>query len=118
MSVVYPVSRGVAPVLVLAFGAGRARRGRVGALRRPACSRCPAACSLVVGWTHGGRSTARRDLFFGLAIAVTIAAYTLVDAEGVEHAARRPTCLMLAPSALVYAALLCPAAARGSCAPS
>ena len=49
----------------------------------------------------------RRDLLFGLAIAVTIAAYTLVDAEGVDRA-RAPSylLLLLGPSALIYAAAL------------
>ena len=49
----------------------------------------------------------RRDLLFGLAIAVTIAAYTLVDAEGVDHAqAPAYLFLLLAPSSAVYAAAL------------
>jgi drug/metabolite transporter (DMT)-like permease len=48
-----------------------------------------------------------RDLLFGLTIAVTIAAYTLVDAEGVDHAqAPAYLFLLLAPSSVVYAAAL------------
>jgi drug/metabolite transporter (DMT)-like permease len=48
-----------------------------------------------------------RDLLFGLAIALTIAAYTLVDAEGVDRAqAPAYLFLLLAPSSAVYAAAL------------
>ena len=48
-----------------------------------------------------------RDLLFGLTIAVTIAAYTLVDAEGVDHAqAPAYLFLLLAPSSVVYAGAL------------
>jgi drug/metabolite transporter (DMT)-like permease len=50
---------------------------------------------------------ARRDLLFGLAIALTIAAYTLVDAEGVDRAhAPAYLFLLLAPSSVIYAAAL------------
>jgi drug/metabolite transporter (DMT)-like permease len=50
---------------------------------------------------------ARRDLLFGAAIAVTIAAYTLVDAEGVDRAhAPAYLFLLLAPSSVIYAAAL------------
>jgi drug/metabolite transporter (DMT)-like permease len=48
-----------------------------------------------------------RDLLFGLAIALTIAAYTLVDAEGVDRAqAPAYLFLLLAPSSVLYAAAL------------
>jgi drug/metabolite transporter (DMT)-like permease len=107
VSVVYPVARGVAPVLVLAFGAAVLGEG--------------ASLGQVLGvvaisggvFLVGARSAeelehpARRDLQFGLAIALTIAAYTLVDAEGVDRA--RPAAylfLVLAPASSVYAALL------------
>jgi drug/metabolite transporter (DMT)-like permease len=58
---------------------------------------------------HPGEELAgrRRNLLFGLAIALTIAAYTLVDAEGVDHAeAPAYLFLLLAPSAAVYAGAL------------
>jgi drug/metabolite transporter (DMT)-like permease len=46
-------------------------------------------------------------VLFGLAIAATIAAYTLVDAEGVDHAqAPAYLALLLTPSALIYAIVL------------
>jgi drug/metabolite transporter (DMT)-like permease len=52
-------------------------------------------------------SPPRRDLWFGLAIATVIAAYTLVDAEGVERA--DPVAylaLVLAPCALLFPAVV------------
>ena len=53
----------------------------------------------------------RRDLLFGAAIALTISAYTLVDAEGVDRAqAPAYLLILLAPSSVIYAATL---AARG-----
>jgi uncharacterized membrane protein len=128
VSVVYPVSRGVAPVLVLVFGAvvlsEGASVGQVFGVLAVA-----AGVLLVGGRTAGNEGVgstgsgakwvhidpeldrppprARRDLLFGLAIALTIAAYTLVDAEGVDRA-RAPSylLLLLAPAALIYAAAL------------
>jgi uncharacterized membrane protein len=101
VSVVYPVSRGVAPVLVLVFGAlvlseDASAAQAVGVLT-------VAVGVVLVGARRLGG--ARRDVLFGLALALTIAAYTLVDAEGVERA-RAPAYLflLLAPSACVYAA--------------
>jgi uncharacterized membrane protein len=112
VSVVYPVSRGTAPVLVLAFGAAALDQGAttgqvLGVL----------AVSAGVFLVGARRETSAmrkkldkppaRDLLFGLAIALTIAAYTLVDAEGVDHAqAPAYLFLLLAPSAVVYAAAL------------
>jgi drug/metabolite transporter (DMT)-like permease len=50
---------------------------------------------------------ARRDFVFGLAIALTIASYTLVDARGVDHAEPAAyLALLLTPSAVIYAAAL------------
>ena len=95
VSVVYPVSRGTAPVLVLIFGAI--------VLGEDATA---AQAAGVAGVSAHAR-LARRDLLFGIGIAMTIAAYTLVDAEGVDHA-RAPAYLflLLAPSAAVYAAAM------------
>jgi drug/metabolite transporter (DMT)-like permease len=108
VSVVYPVSRGTAPVLVLAFGAAVLSEGAtavqvVGVL-------AVSAGVFLVGARRGAVAAdpnVRRDLLFGLAIALTIAAYTLVDAEGVDHAqAPAYLFLLLAPSSAVYAAAL------------
>jgi len=55
--------------------------------------------------TRGGTQidSPRRDLLFGLAIGVVIAAYTLVDSEAVEHADPIAyLALVVAPCALVY----------------
>jgi drug/metabolite transporter (DMT)-like permease len=123
VSVVYPVSRGVAPVLVLAFGAAFLAEGASPAQTAGVVA-VAAGVFLVGGRTAGdqgaGRETsairkkfvpqgslARRDVLFGLAIALTIAAYTLVDAEGVDHAqAPAYLLLLLAPAAIVYAGAL------------
>ena len=52
------------------------------------------------------KSATLRDLAFGLAIAAMIAAYTLVDAEGVEHADPLAyLALVIAPCALLFPAV-------------
>jgi drug/metabolite transporter (DMT)-like permease len=114
LSVVYPVARGVAPVLVLVvagtagLGEGVGVLGAVGVL-------CVVAGVLVVSgplsWITpppaGQGRTARRDLGFGLAIAAVIAAYTLVDSEGVQRAAPVTyLALVLVPSAILYPAVV------------
>ena len=112
VSVVYPVSRGTAPVLVLAFGAlflseGASTAAVMGVIAVSAgvflvgVGREPSAMRKKIVQPPG------RDLLFGFAIAVTIAAYTLVDAEGVDHAqATAYLFLLLAPSSVVYAGAL------------
>jgi drug/metabolite transporter (DMT)-like permease len=81
LSLVYPVSRGVAPVLVLvgatATGSALGIRAALGVIL------VGAGVVLVRGLrrpvdTHG--------LLLALAIAGTIAGYTLVDKQGIEHA--------------------------------
>jgi drug/metabolite transporter (DMT)-like permease len=111
VSVVYPISRGTAPVLVLVVAAIALGEG-VPALA--AVGICSVACGvLLVGARGAAHEPAARDVLFGLAIAATIAAYTLVDAEGVDHAqAPAYLALLLTPSALVYALALA-AAGRG-----
>jgi uncharacterized membrane protein len=112
VSVVYPVSRGAAPVLVLAFGAlflgeGASTAAVMGVF-------AVAAGVFLVGAGREVRTyrpklvqPPARDLVFGLAIAFAIAAYTLVDAEGVDHAqAPAYLFLLLAPSSAIYAAAL------------
>jgi drug/metabolite transporter (DMT)-like permease len=81
LSVVYPVARGVAPVLVLVvgvalLGAATSAGEVVGVL-------LVAAGVLLV---RGIRVEPGPGVPFGLAIACTIAAYTLVDNRGIEHA--------------------------------
>jgi drug/metabolite transporter (DMT)-like permease len=108
LSVVYPISRGVAPVLVLAVG--------VVALGAESSARQAAGVCLVgfgVVLVRGlRRSVERVGVLFGLVIAGVIAAYTLLDDRGVEHAAPFVylELSMLVPAA-VYTAFL--AARRG-----
>jgi drug/metabolite transporter (DMT)-like permease len=98
LSLVYPLSRGAAPVLVLiastvagtALGAGEA----IGVL-------VIAAGILMVQGLE--RPHDLRDIAFVAGVAICIAAYTLVDKEGVSHA--RPIAyleLVLGMAALVY----------------
>jgi uncharacterized membrane protein len=97
LSVIYPIARGSAPVVVLVFGAIALSEdvplgAAVGVL-------AIAAGVMLVGWPW----RPARDLLFGLAIGAVIAAYTLVDSEAVEHADPIAyLCLVVAPSALVY----------------
>lgn len=99
LSVVYPISRGVAPVLVLVIG--------VAALGHSTSAGQVAGVCLVAGGillVRGARPTAGRGVAFGLAIACVIATYTLVDKRGVSHAGALPylELSMLGP-AVVYA---------------
>ena len=79
LSVVYPVARGAAPVLVLCAGAVALGNGT---------SAAEAAGVVVVGLgilvVRGARGG--RGLRLGLAIACCIAGYTLVDSRGIRHA--------------------------------
>jgi drug/metabolite transporter (DMT)-like permease len=112
VSVVYPVSRGTAPVLVLAFGA--LLLGEGASVVQVAGVVAVSAGVFMVGARRETSAMRKkldihpaRDLLFGAAIALTIASYTLVDAEGVDRAhAPAYLFLLLAPSAVVYAAAL------------
>jgi drug/metabolite transporter (DMT)-like permease len=84
MSVVYPLARGVAPVLVLvvgvaALGAGASLAQSVGVVA--------VGCGVLL--VRGLRidSTAARGVLLSLAVAGCIAGYTLTDKHGIEHAA-------------------------------
>ncbi len=99
LSVVYPVARGGAPVLVLVIGV-------VALGRSTSWSQAAAVLFVVAGvlLVRGLRSTAWGPLVFGLTIACCIAGYTLVDQHGVQHAGPIPylELSMLGP-ALIYA---------------
>jgi drug/metabolite transporter (DMT)-like permease len=77
LSVVYPVARGLAPVLVLAVGIASATTGEVVGV-------------VLVGagvlLVRGLRRPEGRGVLLGALIAVCIAAYTLLDNRGIEHA--------------------------------
>jgi drug/metabolite transporter (DMT)-like permease len=106
VSVVYPVARGLAPVVVL--GAGAVVLGEtvsfgaaIGVLAVAAGIFLVSPKLTVHSAANFGRS--RRDLLFGVAIGVVIAAYTLVDAEGVERADPIAyLALVTAPCAALY----------------
>jgi drug/metabolite transporter (DMT)-like permease len=105
LSVVYPVARGVAPVLVLvvgvaALGVGTSPSETAGVLL------VAAGVLLVRGLGRGSGGVG-----FGLAIGACIAAYTLTDARGVDHADPLAyLILVMAPASLAYFAVI---AARG-----
>ncbi|HXG75035.1 MAG TPA: EamA family transporter [Gaiellaceae bacterium] len=81
VSLVYPIARGAAPVLVLA-GASAAGQG-VGGWQAAGVLLVGAGVALVPGARRG---VDLRGILLGLAIAATIAGYTLVDKQGIEHA--------------------------------
>ena len=107
VSVVYPVARGSAPVVVLLFSAIALKEG-VPAGAVAGILPWPSASSSW-GWALSCADVAQkdappmRDVWFGLAIGLFIAAYTLVDSEGVERADPIAyLALVVAPCALVY----------------
>ena len=85
LSVVYPVARGGAPVLVLAVS--------VAVLGAGTSAHQVAAVALVVAGVLLVRGFGRADstgLAFGVAIACCIAGYTLIDKHGIAHAGPVP----------------------------
>jgi drug/metabolite transporter (DMT)-like permease len=104
LGVVYPTARGLAPVLVLAAGVFGLGKG-VSVLAALGVV-LVAAAVLLVGARRETRAPrekfdeppggGRRDLGFGLAIGVTIAGYTLVDSEGLDHADPIPYLFLIA----------------------
>ena len=98
LSFVYPVARGVAPVLVLLVGVVALGTGASAAQAAGVCL-VGLGVLLVRGLGHGDRV----GLTFGLAIAATIAAYTLVDKHGIAYASPLVYLeLGMAPAALGY----------------
>jgi drug/metabolite transporter (DMT)-like permease len=101
LGVVYPTARGSAPVLVLAagvlgLGTGVSGLGVVGIL-------LVATGVLAVGFRRSSPDLLSRDALIGLAIGTTIAAYTLVDSEGLDHADPLPYLFLVAAvSAVAY----------------
>jgi drug/metabolite transporter (DMT)-like permease len=106
VSVVYPVARGLAPVVVL--GAGAVVVGETVSFGAAVGVLAVAAGIFLVSrrfpvHMSGNRRRSRRDLLFGVAIGLVIAAYTLVDAEGVERADPIAyLALIVAPCAALY----------------
>lgn len=103
LSVVYPIARGTAPVLVLLVGVVALGHGT-------SAGQVVGVCLVGVGvlLVRGLGRDLGRGAALGLLIACTIAAYTLVDKEGVRHAGAVPylELSMLGPSVLYTAAVL------------
>jgi drug/metabolite transporter (DMT)-like permease len=100
LSLVYPLARGGAPVLVLlgALATGVVPSGR------EALGVVAIAAGVIL--VRGIRAGDRLGVVVGLVIAAQIAGYTLVDAEGIEHANPVPYLLLaLAPAAFAAAAV-------------
>jgi drug/metabolite transporter (DMT)-like permease len=107
LSVVYPVARGSAPVLVLL--------GTVVVLGRQVSAGAAIGVCLVAAGVVLVRGIRRgaEGVLVALAIGCAIAGYTLVDKEGLQHAASIPYLeLVLLPVALVAVPLV--AARRGT----
>jgi uncharacterized membrane protein len=99
VGVVYPIARGAAPVLVLAFavatGAGTSAGQLAGVLL---------VCAGILIVSCGGAGPSPADVLLALGVAAAIAGYTVVDKHGIEHAS--PVAYfecVLAPAALLYA---------------
>ena len=108
LSVVYPIARGGAPVLVLIFGVAVLGHGTsVGQV----LGVCLVAAGILL--VRGTRPTVGRGVALGLCVAAVIATYTLVDKVGVTHAGALPylELSMIVPS-LSYAAIYSPARLR------
>jgi len=103
LSVVYPIARGTAPVLVLVVGVVALGVGA-------SAAQAAGVCLVGFGVLLVRGLSARADLtgtLFGLAIAGTIAAYTLVDKRGIEHAGPIPYLeLIMIPAAFAYSSAL------------
>jgi uncharacterized membrane protein len=108
MSVVYPVARGSAPVLVLVV-AGASLVAGVGVVL------VAAGVVAVRGWR---RPASWADVGIALAIGATIAVYTLLDKHGLEHAATVPYLWVeVGTAGLLYALALGPRRVAGGLGP-
>jgi drug/metabolite transporter (DMT)-like permease len=107
VSVVYPIARGSAPVVVLVFSAIALKEGvpagAVVGIVLVALGVLLVGLGVFPGQMARENAPPLRDVWFGLAIGVVIAAYTLIDSEGVERADPIAyLALVVAPCALVY----------------
>jgi drug/metabolite transporter (DMT)-like permease len=96
MSLVYPISRGMAPVIVLIVSVAV-----LGVTTSVAQAAGVALVGVGVILVRGLRGGARwSDVAMALAVAVSIAGYTLVDKEGVRYADPVPyvTLILIAPA--------------------
>jgi drug/metabolite transporter (DMT)-like permease len=101
LSVVYPIARGTAPVLVLA-GSALFLADTPSAEQVAGVLLVGAGVLLVRGRPTGSAA----DVVLALMTAAFIASYTVVDKRGLEHADPLPYLeLVLGPTALIYIAL-------------
>jgi drug/metabolite transporter (DMT)-like permease len=108
LSVVYPLARGSAPVLVLAVSAG-VLGAATSALQVTGVALVAAGVVLVRGLRRPGDPVA---VALAFACGACIAGYTIVDSYGLDHAATLPYLwVVMALTAVVYVPLV--AAARG-----
>ena len=103
LSVVYPVARGGAPVAVLVVSVAVLGRSTSWA---EAAGVALVVCGILL--VRGVRGADRRGVLFGLAIAASIAGYTLIDKQGIRHAGPVPylELSMLGPTALYAGAVV------------
>jgi len=107
---VYPLARGLAPVLVLAAGV-------VALGNDPTAGQALGVAVIAAGvlLVRGFRGADTRGTAFAVGIAACIAAYTLVDKEGMRHAAPLPYLeLVLVGPALAYAGAVTAAKGRAA----
>jgi len=107
VSVVYPIARGSAPVVVLVFSAIALKEGVPAGAVGGVIAVAFGVLLVGLGAFRFGFATEDapplRDVWFGLAIGAVIASYTVVDSEGVERADPIAyLAVVVAPSALVY----------------
>jgi drug/metabolite transporter (DMT)-like permease len=102
LSVVYPIARGTAPVIVLVVGA-------VALGRSTSAGEVAGVCLVAVGvlLVRGLRRASGLGVPLGLLIACVIATYTLVDKDGVTHAGAVPylELTMIGPSVIYTSAV-------------
>jgi drug/metabolite transporter (DMT)-like permease len=103
LSVVYPVARGSAPLLILAFS--------LAVLNASLDAASIAGVCLVAGGVMlvrgSGETASTRDLAMALAIGVCIAGYALFDKQGLKHAHPLPYLeLVVAVPGLIYVLML------------
>ena len=99
LSVVYPVARGSAPPLILAFSVTVLGHS----LSAPAVIGILLVAGGVVAVRGRNSATSGRDLALALAIGVCIASYTLLDKQGLKHASPLAYLeLVVAVPALIY----------------
>ena len=101
LSIVYPIARGSAPVLVL-LGSAIVLGHSVSAAQALGVCLVAVGVLFVRGLRRGAEGVA-----IGLAIGIAIASYTLVDKEGLRHATPLPYLeVVLAPVAAIAVAAL------------